>query len=138
MKLRETGDKRKKGIERRTSTRFAPGISPLISLMIFAFAAASNFSSLTVNSVFSTGFSSSVTASVAAPPTGAADDAAGMAISEMFSRVLSRATSSEVSKRVNDAINSTIVSSLPLLASSGVAFDKVRVDTDKNLAIGAL
>lgn len=69
-------------------------MTPLTSLMTFAFCAASIFVKTTVKTLFSFGFSGSGAAAAAppaaAPPLGAADaDAAGAAsaMSAMFSRV---------------------------------------------------
>lgn len=80
----------------------------LTSLMIFALAAASNFSSLTVKIVFSFGFSTSSAGAAAAPPAAAGAAAAeGMATSVMLSLVLSAETSSETSSRERVEICST-------------------------------
>lgn len=77
------------------------------SLIIFAFAVASNFSNLTVKIVFSFGFSTSSAASAgAAPPAGAAA-AEGIATSVMFNFVLRADTSSETSRRDRVEIWST-------------------------------
>lgn len=63
-------------------------MSALISRMILALLAASNFSSFTLKIVFSFGLSSSAASAAAGAAAGAAAaEAAGIAISVMFSRV---------------------------------------------------
>lgn len=79
----------------------------LTSLMIFALAAASNFSSLTVKIVFSFGFSTSSTGAAAAPPAAGAAAALGMATSVMLSFVFNAETNSETSRRERVEICST-------------------------------
>lgn len=73
--------------QQRTSTRFMFGMTPLTSLIAFAFCAASIFVSVTVKTVFSFGFSGSAAAAAPAPPAaGAAAAGAATAISAMFKR----------------------------------------------------
>lgn len=99
----------------------------LTSRMIFAFAAASNFSSLTVKIVFSFGFSTSSAGAApapAAPPAGAAE-AAGMATSVMLSFSFRAVTSSETSS--NDKVE--------ICSTSGAIFgDKGAEEADEEEA----
>jgi hypothetical protein len=70
-----------------TSTRFIFGITPLTSLIAFAFCAGSILVKVTVNTVFSFGFSASAAAAGAAPPAaGAAAKGAATAMSAIFKR----------------------------------------------------
>jgi hypothetical protein len=102
-----------------TSTRFIFGIIALTSLIIFAFAPASNFSNLTVKIVFSFGFSTSSAASAGAAA--AAGPAEGIATSVIFNFVFNAVTSSETSKRDRVEICST----------SGAILDDVSDDSAK-------
>ena len=83
---RRAARERERRDERRTSTRFMPGMSALTSRMAFAFCAASILVRLTLKTVFSLGAAGSSAAAAAGAAAAGAADAAGRATSTMLRR----------------------------------------------------